>query len=82
MIDGNRNSDKICLNCLACVEVCPEKLLPNYLYAMARKKAIDQLVDSCLMECSECGNCSRICTSELPLKEVFQEMKALIADLS
>lgn len=65
----------VCIRCGKCVEVCPMKLQPLYMYRFERAgdiKALDRLH---VLDCIECGSCSFTCPGKLPLVETFRKGK-------
>jgi electron transport complex protein RnfC len=59
-----------CIRCGKCVDVCPSRILPSTLsvlgeaYEDGTLDALDQAMETRLMDCIECGSCSFICPSE------------------
>lgn len=67
-----------CIRCGACVEVCPENLLPQQLYWHARAQDLDKVQQYALFDCTECGNCASVCPSNIPLVDYYRYAKAQI----
>jgi electron transport complex protein RnfC len=61
-----------CIRCASCVDVCPQKLLPNYLGLYSRKSMFNDAEAINLFNCIECGCCSYICPSKIPLVQYIQ----------
>ena len=65
----------VCIRCGKCVQVCPMKLQPLYLYRYGEAGNIAALKKFNLLDCMECGCCAYICPGELPLVERFRASK-------
>ena len=64
-----------CIRCGKCLEVCPMKLQPIYLYKYANVNNFKKLDKLNLIDCISCGACSYICPAKLPLTNKFKEYK-------
>jgi electron transport complex protein RnfC len=67
-----------CIRCGACVDACPEHLMPNDMYAMARNRELDKVQEYDLFDCIECGSCAYVCPSNLPLVQYYRFAKGEI----
>ena len=67
-----------CIRCGKCVEACPMKLQPVYMYLYEEKSDIEMMKKLNLTDCVECGACSYICPGRLPLTHAFKVGKAKI----
>ena len=70
----------VCIRCGKCVEACPMRLQPLYLYRFQKAgdlKAMDRLN---LMDCIECGSCAFTCPGKLPLVERFRKGKQMLRE--
>ncbi len=67
--------EKTCIKCARCVDACPMYLLPNYLAAYSRKGMLDDAKDYHLFNCIECGCCSFVCPSRIPLVHLIRQGK-------
>ncbi|MBR2948805.1 MAG: electron transport complex subunit RsxC [Lachnospiraceae bacterium] len=65
----------VCIRCGKCVEVCPMKLQPLYLYRYEQAGNIKELERLNITDCIECGSCSFTCPGKLPLVETFRKGK-------
>lgn len=66
-----------CIHCGHCVEACPIFLNPSQLGLLADKHAYRQMAESYhLFDCFECGCCSYVCPSHIPLVQKFRIAKA------
>lgn len=69
-----------CIRCAACVEACPVFLNPSLLGSLARSGRYDEMLPNHLMDCMECGSCSYVCPSNIPLVQRFRVAKALLRE--
>ncbi len=68
-----------CIRCGYCVDACPVFLNPAELGALARSAEYEQMASSFhLMDCFECGSCSFVCPSHIPLVQQFRVAKRAI----
>ncbi len=66
-----------CIRCGYCVDACPIFLNPSQLGVLARKGRHVQMRDDFgLMDCFECGSCTFVCPSHIPLVQRFRVAKA------
>ena len=66
-----------CINCGKCVETCPMHLNPCHLGKLAYKHRYEEMADAFqLNDCFECGCCSYVCPSGIPLVQYFRISKA------
>ncbi|MCU7904573.1 MAG: electron transport complex subunit RsxC [Candidatus Thiodiazotropha sp. (ex Epidulcina cf. delphinae)] len=73
-------SNKIwpCIRCARCVSACPMYLNPSMLGQMAAKRKYEEMAqDYHLNDCFECGCCSYVCPSNIPLVQYFRIAKAI-----
>jgi H+/Na+-translocating ferredoxin:NAD+ oxidoreductase subunit C len=67
-----------CIRCDECAPVCPVKLQPQQLHWHAKEFNEERLDDYSLFDCIECGCCSYVCPSHIPLVEEFRRAKSQI----
>ncbi len=68
-----------CIRCGYCVDACPMNLDPQRLGLLARNEAFDEMAEEHhLMDCFECGSCSFVCPSHIPLVHRFRVAKAAV----
>lgn len=67
--------EQTCIKCARCVDGCPMYLMPNYLAAYSRKGMLDEATGMNLMNCIECGCCSFVCPSRIPLLHLIRQGK-------
>ncbi len=67
-----------CIRCARCVNACPMHLNPSMLGQLAAKRRYDEMAeDYALNNCFECGCCSYVCPSNIPLVQYFRIAKAI-----
>lgn len=67
-----------CIRCARCVNACPMHLNPSMLGQLAAKRKYDEMAqDYHLNDCFECGCCSYVCPSNIPLVQYFRIAKAI-----
>lgn len=65
-----------CIRCGECVAACPVQLHPAELGLLARRGEVEAMVDEWHLErCFECGCCSYVCPSHIPLVQMFRAAK-------
>lgn len=68
-----------CIRCGYCVEACPMLLDPSTLSALARSEEFGRMAEELhLFDCFECGSCSFVCPSHIPLVQQFRVAKAAL----
>ena len=66
-----------CISCAKCLEACPMYLNPSMLGKLAYKHRYDEMAGSYhLNDCFECGACSFVCPSNIPLVQYFRIAKS------
>jgi electron transport complex protein RnfC len=67
-----------CIRCAYCVEACPMHLNPSTLGLLAVKREYEKMAaEYHLNDCFECGCCSYVCPSNIPLVQYFRIAKAI-----
>ena len=70
-----------CIKCAECVESCPMGLNPSALGMLAAKREYDLMgTQYHLGECFECGCCSYVCPSNIPLVQQFRVAKQILRE--
>lgn len=59
--------DNECIRCTLCVNVCPVGLVPSRIVKLLKNMHVKEAVDNGLMTCFECGACTYVCPSHIPL---------------
>ncbi len=71
-----------CIHCARCVEACPLYLNPSQLGLLAKSEEYMRMADEFnLMDCFECGACSYVCPSHIPLVQHFRLAKKMVRKL-
>ncbi|MDY6904388.1 MAG: 4Fe-4S dicluster domain-containing protein [Thermodesulfobacteriota bacterium] len=66
-------ADNACINCGACVRICPARIPVNVLIRYLEAGSYGDAADNHdLLSCIECGLCSFVCTAHIP---IFQYIK-------
>jgi electron transport complex protein RnfC len=72
-----------CIHCARCVESCPIFLNPSHLGLLAKAEEYEAMAESHhLFDCFECGACSYVCPSHIPLVQYFRLAKKMVRKLS
>jgi electron transport complex protein RnfC len=67
-----------CIRCAYCVEACPMHLNPSTLGLLAAQREYGKMAEEFhLNDCFECGCCSYVCPSNIPLVQYFRIAKAI-----
>ena len=69
-----------CIRCSSCLDACPVFLNPSELGFLARAGEYDAMINLHIMDCMECGSCSYVCPSNIPLVQRFRVAKALLRE--
>jgi Na+-translocating ferredoxin:NAD+ oxidoreductase subunit C len=70
-----------CIKCGECVESCPMGLNPSTLGMLAAKREYDLMgSDYHLGDCFECGCCTYVCPSSIPLVQQFRVAKQILRE--
>ena len=68
-----------CIRCSYCVDACPIFLNPAHLGKLAATEQFSVMAEEHnLMDCFECGSCSFVCPSHIPLVQQFRAAKAAV----
>ena len=66
-----------CIHCGRCLEACPMLLNPSLLGLLAKTHQYERMAGEFhLKECFECGACSFVCPSHIPLVQYFRIAKS------
>jgi len=69
-----------CIRCSSCLDACPVFLNPSLLGQYARSGRYDEMLGLNLYDCMECGSCSYVCPSNIPLVQRFRVAKGLLRE--
>ncbi len=64
-----------CMNCGRCVDICPQKLVPNRLAKFGDKGLMEDFEKWHGLECIECGSCTYVCPSKRHVSQSIKTMK-------
>ena len=79
--DENGAADNpVCIRCGKCVDACPMRLQPLYLYRFQKSGSLSELERLNLMDCIECGSCAFTCPGKLPLVERIRQGKQMLRE--
>lgn len=70
-----------CIHCAYCVEACPLFLNPSQMGILAKFQQYETMAEQYhLMDCFECGACTYVCPSNIPLVQYFRLAKAMVRE--
>lgn len=69
-----------CIRCSSCLDACPVFLNPSSLGMLARAGKYEQMLSTNIMDCMECGACSYVCPSNIPLVQRFRVAKGILRE--
>ena len=72
----------VCIRCGKCVEACPMRLQPLYIYRFDKANDIPALIRLNPTDCIECGCCAFTCPGKLPLVESCRAAKQKVKEAS
>ncbi len=67
-----------CIRCAKCVDTCPVQLMPTFIARAAEHGLFEQAEKYHALDCFECGCCSYVCPSKIPLTQWIKVAKAEI----
>jgi len=70
----------LCIHCGFCVQVCPMRLQPLYLYQGSRLGERQRVKEFFALDCIECGCCAYICPGKIPLVQWIRKGKQLLRE--
>ncbi|MBR6568118.1 MAG: electron transport complex subunit RsxC [Clostridia bacterium] len=73
-------TERECIRCGRCVDVCPMSLMPTLIERYARIKDGEKLNDIGVMVCMECGSCAYACPSGRPLVQYMRLAKQVVRE--
>ncbi len=68
-----------CMGCAKCVDACPSRLMPYYLYRLSRAGEYGQCRGYRIQSCVECAACSYVCPSRIDLVSYMKDAKEHLA---
>lgn len=79
--EDRRVDEPTCIRCGRCVQVCPMRLLPTYMYLYASRELWRECERMNVADCMECGACTFECPGSLHLTQMFRVAKAKAMEL-
>ncbi|NMA95751.1 MAG: electron transport complex subunit RsxC [Clostridiales bacterium] len=73
--DVQVNRERACIRCAKCVEACPVYLMPLMINAYSRQQDYETCDKLNAIDCIECGACSYVCPSKIPLLQNIRTAK-------
>lgn len=77
---GADQPETVCVRCGHCVSSCPMNLNPAFVYRAMRMGERERLPQLHLEDCMECGCCSYICPSHIPLADLVRQARTILAE--
>ena len=77
---GHQNT-LACISCGQCLEACGYFLNPARLAKLAQARRWDELDDFYVNDCMECGACSWVCPSSIPIVQLIRTGKGALREL-
>ena len=78
--EGDVSNATKCIRCGKCVDACPVRLMPTYLYQASQKGTVADMEEFNALDCIECGSCSSVCPAKLPLVQGIRCAKQLVME--
>jgi len=78
--EDRRVEEPKCIRCGRCVQVCPMRLLPTYMYLYASKDNYEECDRLHVNDCMECGACTFECPGSLHLTQMFRVAKGKVME--
>lgn len=75
--DVSEAEETACIKCGRCVEVCPQRLVPNKLMVTSVHGDSEAFLKLEGLECVECGCCSYVCPAKKPLTQSIKSMRKM-----
>jgi electron transport complex protein RnfC len=76
--ETKRGSERNCIRCAKCTEVCPMGLEPFLLNRLSRAGRMEDLEKNLVQDCIECGSCMYTCPANIPLLDSIRFSKAQV----
>ena len=81
--DLHQGPTRPCIRCGYCLDACPMHLNPSMLGMLAASSDYQTMeTDYHLNDCFECGCCSYVCPSNIPLVQYFRVAKSVNRDMA
>ena len=79
MTSALNGSDRACIQCGYCAEVCPVETQPQLIMKAILAGDIESATEQGFLDCSDCGLCTYVCPSKIELDHIFKKEKNRIA---
>ncbi|RLE14270.1 electron transport complex subunit RsxC [Candidatus Aerophobetes bacterium] len=66
------DKERPCIRCSRCVDHCPVGLLPTILAKLVKAERWESLKEFNIMDCIECGCCTYVCPSKIPIVQLIK----------
>lgn len=76
---SNNGEERACVQCGACIDVCPVELMPNLVFKAALEKDVEKMERLFIRDCVDCGLCTFVCPSKIELQQHIEDGKAFMA---
>ena len=76
----NFPQERHCVRCARCLDSCPMQLEPTTLMHAIKRNDLDSARSHDLSSCIECGSCTYVCPSGIPLVQYFRLGKQFLAN--
>jgi len=68
-----QGEDRACIQCAQCEVVCPNDILPQFLFKAVLATDYDEAEQLGIQDCAQCGLCNYVCPSKIDLVGTIQE---------
>ncbi|MCK9266385.1 electron transport complex subunit RsxC [bacterium] len=72
------STERVCIKCGRCVDVCPMELYPHYFAFYGKKGLWNKCVEYEVKNCIECGCCQYICASKIDILSLIKKAKLYV----
>ena len=79
--EDRRVEEPVCIRCGRCIQACPMRLMPTYMYLYASHGMWEECEKMNVSDCMECGACTFECPGSLHLTQMFRVAKAKTMEL-
>lgn len=76
---SNVFNERDCINCGACLQACPMRMMPTLLAKYAKAGRYEDCQKYFAENCCECGVCSYVCPANIPIVQYIKLAKSEIA---
>ncbi len=75
--------ERACISCSHCENICPNNLMPNFIFKALVADDLEQALALGLLDCCRCGLCAYACPSKIELTDILSKgMDAYYKDKS